>query len=256
MLDNYAMSEQTDEAPNKLNFSINLKLIVGLLLAVIAVMLFMWKPWQSTTGRTVEVTGEAKVTAKPDEFIFTPTYRFPSADKDAAVAELSKKSNSVVAGLKKLGVPESKIKTSTGEYDSIYIEPQRGEPAAETNFTTNLTVTVSGQALAQKVQDYLLTTSPTGSITPQPTFSDNLRKELESKARDEATKDARTKADQMAKNLGFSLSKIKSVSDNTGFGVYPLAEKNAATTDSSRSLTIHPGENELFFSVRVVFFIR
>ncbi len=54
----------------------------------------------------------------------------------------------------------------------------------------------------------MVTTAPTGQVSPRPNFSDAKRKELESKARDEATKDARAKADQSARNLGFKVGKI------------------------------------------------
>lgn len=251
-----AQGPVTDTSSNKLGLLLNLKVIVPVLLAVIAGMLIIWKPWVAANNRTIEITGEAKLKATPDEFIFSPTYRFPSADKDAAIAELAKKSEAVVAGLKKLGVPENKIKTSTGDYDSVYIGPSRGMPAAETNFTTQLTVTVSEQALAQKVQDYLLTTAPTGAITPQPTFSDKLRKELEAQARDIATKDAKGKAEQMASNLGFRLGKVKAVSDSAGIGVVPLGSPERAVSSDKSSLTLHPGENDLYYAVRVTYFIR
>jgi uncharacterized protein YggE len=110
--------------------------------------------------------------------------------------------------------------------------------------------------MAQKVQDYLLTTSPSGTISPYSAFSTEKRKELESQARDEATIDAREKAEQSAENLGFKLGKVKSIEDQSGFGgVIPL-DTPATMEDSARSsLSVQPGENEITYTVRVVYYL-
>jgi uncharacterized protein len=243
---------------NKFNFSLDLRVVVVVLLVVIAAMLLLWRPW-STVGaddRTVSVTGEATVTAEPDEYAFRPSYRFANADREAALADMTKKSDEVVAELKKLGVEDSKIKTDSSGFD--FPTPLRGEPEANgrANYTLSLTVTVSDKELAQKVQDYLLTTSPTGSVTPQYTFSDDRRRELESLARDQATQDARAKAEQSAENLGFRLGNVKQVTDGSGFGTFPFRGELDVAQDSRSSLSLQPGENELRYSVTVVYFVR
>ncbi len=245
---------------NKLRLTLDLRLIIVVLLAIIVGMAVVWKPWISTGAddRTVQVTGEATITAAPDEYVFYPNYPFKNADKDAALAELTKKSDEVVAQLKTLGVADNKIKTDSSGYDfPVYYETTD----KEATYTLQLTVTVDNHELAQKVQDYLITTTPSGAVSPQANFSDSKRKELENKARDEATKDARAKADQSAKNLGFKVGKVKSLSDGSGFGgIIPLGVEPslsvAKDTASSRELSIQPGENDLNYSVTVVYFIR
>lgn len=253
---------ETNPAPRKvkLNVSLDLRLITVVLLVAIAAMLVIWKPWSSTgtSNRTVEVTGEASLTAAPDEFVFYPSYEFKNADKEAALAAMTKKSDEVTAKLKELGVDESDIKTNASGYDYPVF---RDDTSDEVTYTVQVTVKVGTLALAQKVQDYLTTTTPTGAVTPQADFSDQKRKELEAKARDEATKDARAKADQSAENLGFTVGKVKSINDGAGFGgSIPFLDRGAAeATDSAASttqLTIQPGENELSYSVTVVYFIR
>jgi uncharacterized protein len=250
---------------NKNNMHLSLKLdyriLTLVLLAVIAGMLFIWKPWQDTisaASRTIKVSGGATISAKPDEFLFYPSYQFKNEDKQAALDELTKKSDEVVAKLKDLGVADNKIKTNSSGYDL----PVYGEDESTPTYSLGLTVTVGNLELAQKVQDYLVTTAPTGSVSPQANFSDKKRKELESKARDEATKEAKVKADQSAENLGFSLGSVKSVEDGTGFGIFPYAERGMATADSAMptekttQLDIQAGENELNYSVSVTYFVK
>lgn len=252
------MAVSTDK--NKLNLSLDYKIISLLLLAVIVLMLFAWRPWQEAPGaadRTVQVTGQAEITAEPDEFVFYPTYQFKNADKSAALADLSKKSDELVAELKKLGVPDSKIKTNAGGFERGTYLPEVMD--GSTVYTLSLTVTVNDRQLAQKVQDYLVGTSPTGSVSPQASFSNAKQKELENKARDEATKDARKKAEQSAENLGYRIGKVKSVSDSSGFGpIRPLDSRTMeldASTSTSK-LVLQPGENELSYSVTVTYYIK
>lgn len=253
-------TEENTPAKNRVKFSMDLRIITFILLAVIAAMFLIWKPWSqvSSEDRTVSVTGEAKVAAEPDEFLFNPSYSFKNSDRDAALSALSKKSDEVVKKLKDLGVPENKIKTNTDNYDYRPYFPERPEQEDQT-YTLRFTVSVNTKELAQKVQDYLVTTTPEGTVSPQPTFSDSKRKELESQARDEATQDARSKAEQSAKNLGFKVGKVKSVSDGSGFGTFPSVGRELAddTLEAKPSgLNVQPGENELYYSVTVVYYVR
>jgi uncharacterized protein len=254
--------ESNNSSKSKITLSLDLRWVVALLLAVIVFMLAAWRPWASAAGRdeqTISVTGQAKVSAKPDEFAFHPTYQFKNSNRDAALAELTKKSNDLTAGLKKLGVADNHIKTNTSGHDDGPIYPERGQDKDTVpTYTLQITITVPDATLAQKVQDFLLTTSPTGAVSPQPTFSEKLRQELEASARDQATIDARTKAEQSAKNLRFKLGKVKSVNDGAGFGPMPYEGRATMAQDlaKSESMTIQPGENDLHYTVTVTYFIR
>jgi uncharacterized protein YggE len=238
---------------------IDYRLIVGILLVVIAGMLVVWKPWHGSTSakdRTIQVTGDATLTAEPDEFVFNPSYQFKNSDKQAAVADLTAKSNDVVAKLKGLGVANSKIKTNADSWAYPVYDSSNATPT----YTLTLTVTVSDKMLAQKVEDYLVGTAPSGTLTPQATFSTATRKSLEAQGRNKASQEARAKAEQSAKNLGFKLGAVKAVDDGSGFGgIYPLRGGAPGTMDiksNEESLTIQPGENTLNYSVTVTYYIK
>ena len=249
-------------APKKrLSVSFNPRIIITVLLVVIGAMLFLWKPWDASpkaTDRTISVTGEATVKAEPDEYMFNPSYEFKNADKAVALAEMTKKSDELVTEIKKLGVEDKDIKTNASGYEQGVYYPIIDSDS--TSYTLSLTVTVSNRELSQKVQDYLITTTPSGAVSPLASFSEEKQNQIESQARDQATKDARAKADQSAKNLGFKITKVKSVDDGTGFGgIEPLLRGGAVSTDvaeASPQLTVQPGENELSYSVTVVYYIK
>jgi len=252
-------SQLSDAFSGKQRISVDLRLVIVVLLVVIGVLLAIWKPWAAklVSDRTVHVTGEATVTAKPDEFLFYPSYQFKNTDKATALAAISQKSDDITKQLKALGVADRDIKTSSSGYDY----PAYYSDANDPTYTLQFTVVSHDLAGAQKVQDYLTTTTPTGSVTPQATFSDSKRKQLETQARTDAAKDARTKADEMAKNIGFKVVKIKAISDNQGFGnggISPLAAGSKAESTSlvAPSLTVQPGENDLQYSVAVEYYIK
>jgi uncharacterized protein len=231
-----------------------------LLIALIA-SLWLWKPWQANvkaSDRTISVTGNATVSAEPDEFIFTPSYDIVNADQQKATTDLTAKNNDIIAKLKALGVPSNKIQSDASNYKDYY-------NSTTNTYTFDLTITVDDKALAQKVQDYLLSTTPNGNITPQYTFSTAKEKTLEGQARDKAEQDARVKADQSAKNLGFKVKAVKSVQDGSfesfgGCGPKGLCmganNLNSTTSSQSQSLTLQPGQNDVPYSVDVTYYIQ
>lgn len=232
--------------------ALDLRIVIGILLIIITAMLILWRPWGGASDRTISVTGEAALRAEPDEYIFSPAYQFKNADQDAALAQLIQKNDDVVTGLKQVGVPENNIKTNSGGAG----EQLRGSPeSGETTYTLAVTVTVGNRELAQKVQDYLLTTSPLGAVSPQATFSDAKRRQLETQTREQATTDARNKAEQSARNLGFRLGRVKEVADDSGFGASQGRIVPGGAEDAAQS-PIQPGQNEVLYSVTVVYYVR
>jgi uncharacterized protein YggE len=245
---------------SKLSISLDFRFLCAVLVLIIVGMLIAWRPWSpapAANGRTIKVTGDAKITAAPDEFVFRPTYDAKNADKATALAQLTAKSDEITAGLKKLGIPSNKIKTTTNGYDNaIYY----GDLPSSQTYSTYFTITVDDTKAAQKVQDYLVTTSPSGSVSPEATFSTTKQKTLESQARDKATIEAHAKAEQSAKNLGFKIGAVKSVEDGSGFGnIEPLmagAAQDAGASATSSKLSVQPGENDLTYSVTVTYYLR
>lgn len=251
------MEEPTNK--RKIQIAIDMRIVVISLVIIILAMLLSWRPWSGpASDRTISVTGNATLKSAPDEYVFYPNYDFKNSDKQAALDELSAKSQVIVDKLKELGVADEKIQTNSSGYDRplYYTEPD----SDQTTYSLQLVITVGSSELAQKVQDYLVSTAPSGSVSPQAGFSDTKQKELQSQARDEATKDARAKADQSASNLGFKVGAVKTISDGTGFDtVMPLEKATSSYLNDSSvssSLSVQPGEQELSYSVTVVYFIK
>jgi uncharacterized protein len=237
-----------------------LLLVIALVLSLAVIAVLVTKVGTgSAEERTVTVTGQATLQEIPDQYVFSPSYTFQNEDKAAALAAMTKRSDELVAGLKKLSVADDAIKTNSDSYDMPV------ELKSQLTYNLRLTITVKDKDLAQKVQDYLVSTTPSGGVSPSVSFSDAKRKTVENKARDEATKDARSKADQSAKNLGFKVSKVKTVTDSAGFnGVIPYATTEGravapaadAAQPSTPQLSLQPGQNDITYSVTVVYEIN
>lgn len=249
------MQPEYENPVRKNKVSLDLRIIVIVLLLVIGGMLAIWRPWDTAReDRTISVIGEATVSAEPDEYVFTPSYEFSSADQDTALTDLTNKSEEVVTGLKQLGVGDGQIKNA-GAQDYLFDRKPGSDLAT---YTLRMTITIDDKDLVQKVQDYLLTTTPSGNVTPHVNFSDTKRKELQDQARDQATEDARKKAEQSASNLGFRLGRVKEVSDGSGFGVFPVGrgDTSAAEPADRPELSLQPGENDLTYTVTVIYYVR
>lgn len=240
------------------------QLVTLVLLVIIGVMIVKWQPWEpniKASERTVTVTGDATVSATPDEYVFSPSYEFTNADKQTALNSLTAKSNDVTSQLKSLGVASKDIKNNSDGYgNGSYYYSSRAN--GTTTYTLDLTITVDDAKLAQKVQDYLLTTNPTGEVTPSVSFSTSMQKQLQNQARDKAEQNAKAQADQSAKNLGFKVDRVKSVTDGNLGGLNPYIDgiysgANAASgAKSAPHLDLQPGQNDLSYSVQVVYYIH
>lgn len=241
--------------------NVDFRLVSAVLAVVIIAMLALWRPWQGQydqNGRTVTVTGETTVKAVPDRFTFYPSYQAENPDKAAALNEATEKANEIAAKLKEMGVADKSIKTDVNGYRN-YRGTDVTSQDEEYVYSAVVTVEVDNKDLAQKVQDYLATTAPEGSVTPQPTFSEEKRKQVETTARDQATKEARKKADQSAQNLGFRIAGVKAVKDSAGFGdIIPMYSQDIAASDGKTTAApaLQPGENQLTYSVTVEYYIR
>jgi uncharacterized protein YggE len=240
-----------------LQLKIDWRVVSGALLIIILGLLMLWQPWHArTSAKTISVRGEATVSQVPDSYIFTPI--FEAADSKT----VTEKGNEAVAGLKKLGVTDAQIKTSANAYDTkpmpmIYPSYPNGVAS-----TFSITVTVKDKALAQKIADYLATTSATGQVTPYASLSKDARSALELKARSKASDDAKAKAGVMAKELGAKLGKVVSVSESSNVYLPMEAQGLSKANDSSAAGSttsgpiVEPGTDEVTYSATVVFELK
>lgn len=232
-----------------------LLIAAGLLFASNVTTLALWQPWSdsSTTTRTVKVTGTGTIKAEPDQFTFSPYYERPTA------AEIAALSTDLIKKLQELGVAEKDIKSSASKQDYTYF----GQPSPDNTLTLQLEVQVGNKDLSQKVQDYLVTTSPKGSISPYATFTPSKQKDLNEQAKNAALEDAKKQAEKTIQTVGGKLGKVQSIED--GSVAFPMAYSSgrasldiatSAEPAKEASLPVAVGQNEVTISVQVTYQLR
>lgn len=216
-----------------------------------------WQPWQSGETRLVTVTGDATISATPDEYIFYPSFTATAKTANEATAAAKKTGDAVVKKIQELGVTQDKIKTDISSSPS-YDFNGRQEDEYQSYFM--ITATINDFELAQKVQDYLLTTDNTGSSSPQSGFSEAKATELKAEARKQAVENAKTQGQQIAAELDSTINEVQSVEEVTGFDsvipMYNRAAISGSSEDSQTSSELLVGEQDLTFSVKVIFSLK
>ena len=235
--------------------SVDLRIVSAVLLALLVTSVVMWKPWVSSTKKTVSLSGDASLKAEPDEFQFNPTYQEKGSDRAGMQATLIDHVNAVVTKLKELGVKESDITLASSTYDNYWND------GTDQIVSNSLSITVNNKDLAQKVQDYLITTSPQGTLTPYPTFSEAKRKKVEAEVRTLAIEDAKDKAQATADELGMRVGKVVTVTDqSTGGVVMPMMSTSASGVleDKATALTLPvlSGRQEVTYTVQVTYELK
>ena len=238
------------------------RIVSGLLVAVIAIMLVIWRPWQAATPvKTVTVSGEATVSHTPDRFSFQPTYT------DIDVAKVSVTGNATVTKLKQLGVKTADIKTDVSSSKGVPEpliggEGTSGKPMMPilTNPSATYTITfnVGSKALAQTVADYLASTPASGIITPEASFATATKSTLDIEARRKASANAKQKAEALAGQLGAKIGRVIKISDDTNV-VSPFegssSKVTAQATDTAAPI-VEPGTDEVRYQFTVEFELK
>lgn len=241
-----------------MNVTINAKTVLNavyLVLLVAILGLLLWsQPWDSSAGevRKITVSGEARVEAEPDEYVFSPYFEVKGTDEDKAKAEISKLANDAVDAIKALGVEEKNITLDASSYDRWYW--REGDEGV---LNAYLTIKVQDKELAQKVQDYLSSSSAKGQLTSQESFSAEKQKELEKEATEKAIEDARAKAETQATLLGVKVVKVIEVKQNEEMSTFPYRGMDMQTLEvDATSLPVLPGEQEYTKNVQVIYEIK
>ncbi|MBI4948091.1 SIMPL domain-containing protein [Candidatus Berkelbacteria bacterium] len=247
----------------QVTLKINYKYISLILLMVIGLMFGIWQPWASynANDRVITVNGQSTVKAAPNKFIFSPIYSANADTSSAAISKVTKTGDAVVAKLITLGFLEKDLKKNISTNQDYRYAPSIEISPNGYTAQYSITAVTTDSAIAQKAFDYIVTTSPLYGVSPQSTFTDETQKEVESQARAKALADARSKADQSAKELGFKLGSVVSVSDAQWGGIMPMYETKEGTVSSDSaapqtSSKLLVGENDVTYTVSVVYKIR
>lgn len=213
----------------------------------------------STEGTPVEhtiaVAGSGKVTLVPD----MATVRLGVlVQKDSAKAARqlgAERMTSVIAALKKLGIDDKDIATSTVSLGPVYDWSNNTQRI--TGYQLQNTVTVTVRDL-DKLGDILDSTITAGATTVDGiSFDVKDRVGAEAKAREAAMADAKAKAETLASAAGVRVTGVQTISESTSTPVWydQRMAAPAAADAGGASTPVMAGTTDVTISVQVTYTI-
>lgn len=197
------------------------------------------------------VTGDGKVTVVPDTAIIDLGITINRPSVKVAQSQANSIINAVTQSVKDLGVAAKDIKTSNY---SVY--PQYDYANGQNRITgyqvsASLTITVRD---IDKVNQIIDTATAKGANSVggiQLTVDEDKKKQLLQDARELAVKEAKSKAESLARAAGLSLGKIVNVQESFGSVPVPMYAK-AVGGDTE----IQPGSTDISTSVTLFYETR
>jgi len=199
------------------------------------------------------VSGEGKVTVVPDTAIVDLGITVNQPSVKVAQSEANSVINSISQAIKNLGVAAKDIKTSNYSVYPLY--DQNRITSYQVN--TNLTITVRE---IDKVNQVIDTATAKGANSVggiQLTVDEDKKKQLLQDARELAVKEAKSKAESLARAAGLTLGKIVNVQESFGSVPVPMYAKSAIGLGGGREDTqIQPGSTDISTSVTLFYETR
>lgn len=204
----------------------------------------------------IVVTGEGRVTVSPDLAQITLGVEVSNPSAVAAQQTAASQMDSVVSQLKSKGVDAKDIQTSRYDLSPEY-DYSTKTPVLRGYRATNL-VTVKVRDVS-KLGELLDTVAAAGATRIQGiSFSVSDPTAATTQGRDEAMKNARTKADQLAKAAGVSVGSPVLIQETSSTPPAPvdMTPRAAMPAAAAPSTPISPGSQEVHVTVQVVFSIK
>ncbi len=215
------------------------------------------------------VDGTGTATAVPDGGVVNLGVTQTATTVALAQSKTNEIANKLIADIKKLGISEKDIKTTnysvspnygTGPRPLLPNEPQTmiypvpggsGQQIIGYTVTQNLEIDVKPIEKANKVVD--TATADGANLIGQVSFgfSDEMKTKLENKARANAIKDAKDKAQNLSKLSGIRLGKLVNVVESNQIRPWPVAymDTKLSNEQAQPPTNITPGESTVSITV-------
>lgn len=211
-----------------------------------------------TTNKTdlFRVEGTGKASAAPDTALLSLGVTKNATTVQVAQNQINETTNKIIAELKKLGVEEKNIKTTNysiyPDYD--YSTPVTGGQQRFRGYIASQNIEVRVKLIERANQAMDVATAQGANTVSGVSFvlDDEVKKQLENKAREEAVKNAKEKAESLSKIAGIRLGKIVDVQESSIPQVFPYAQ-NPALGSANKVLEqrteLNPGENNVQITI-------
>jgi uncharacterized protein YggE len=209
---------------------------------------------QTIAGTRLDVTAVGEVTRVPDVAIISAGVVSRAATASAAIQDASDRMSRVLAALKRAGIADRDIQTSSVSLNPEYRYPDNQAPQL-TGYTASNSVTIRFRDIRNsgKILDALVGQGANQINGP------NLTIDKPEAALDEARANAiaagRARAELYARSLGMHVARVVSVRESGGYAVPPPAPPPPPMMARAEyaSTKIEPGEQKLQVSLEMTF---
>lgn len=203
---------------------------------------------------TFDVTGEGKVTVKPDMASVTAGIQAQSSSVKEAQDQINSVINKVSEAVKQTGVDEKDIQTTNYSIYPTYDYGGGAQKITGYNAGANLLIKVRN---LDNVNNAIDTATKNGANQISGlSFGIDDKTKVEAEARQKAVDEAKKKAQEAAKIAGFKLGRIINYSENFQGGVRPISFALEAAKAVGSPTQVEPGSSEVVVNVTLSYEIQ
>lgn len=205
--------------------------------------------------RTITVSATGRVSAEPDVVRLQAGLTTQATTARKALTENNRVMAELIAALKNEGIAEQDVQTSNFNVSPRYTRPERGEAARITGYqvSNQVQVTVREIERAGDIMDLLVRLG--ANQMSGMSFEVSDADQLKDRARQNAMKAARRRADLLADAAGAEVGNVITISEDVPqHGPRPVAMRSAARAESS--VPIAAGSQELTARVTVTWQLK
>ena len=222
-----------------------------------------------TPANTISFEGQGEMSAVPDVAVISFSVRQDAKTMKEAQDVVSKKITEVLDFLEKTGIAKKDIKTlnysSYPKYEypesrpctQFYCPPVGNPKVSGFEVSQNIDVKVRDTEKVSKILDVLASIGVTDISGPN--FSIDDEQKLKDESRLKAIKNAKVKAESLAKDLGINLGRIVNFYEAGNYPIYGGLEMKAMSADSGGAAPapeLPLGENKFISNVTITYEIR
>jgi len=237
---------------------------------VFFVLLFVFAKWgpainfnttSQTKGEPLTVSGEGKVYVTPDIAKITVGVQENGSSLKTVQDSVNKKTKTLTDAIKKLGVEEKDIKTTSYNLYPQYDYQNSVSRITGYQVSTSYQITIRD---FDKINDIIVASTAAGAnMEGNISFdlNDDTKKEKLQEAREKAITEAKVKAEGLSKAAGITLGKIINISENQGSNeIRPLSAMGlggGVTLDKTVTApSVQAGQTEIDVTVSLSYEVR
>jgi uncharacterized protein YggE len=239
---------------NRLFVVVSIVVLIGFCAFLVETIFKIWPP---DYPREFVVSGEGKVFVKPDVATIKIGVKSEGVNAKLVFEENTKKINAILDEIKTLGIEEKDIQTTRYNLTPEYEFPDGRKVFKGYVLEQEIKVKIRnlekvGEVIEKASQKGANLISEISFVVEEPEIS------LE-KAREEAIKKAKEKAEKISQTTGIRLKKILNIYEGSAppFAIYPIYKSASGEMDlSTITPQIQPGEQELTVRVTLIYQIK